>query len=256
MRRIAVLFLALFVAGLTTSPAPAAGRRTSPVTVLVAASVAESARRTMPPALWTRLVTDYVNASKVVPFTGTGAPTREDCRAANAVFAVNATFELAPRLPGTAQDSDRKYAIAHITLLNCITGTVAPERAVRFESDPLSNANAGDFEPNVEFTWARPVRDRLAHDQLELAGVARITRVEGPFLYIDGVGSSITLNMVMRVFADKNGQPRKPVEMVVTDLNGRFIQATYDTMQPGVVPPQPGDYVEPVRQGPTPAPAR
>jgi hypothetical protein len=256
MRRIATLCLALFVAGLAASPTLAAGRRTSPVTVLVAANVADSARRTMPPALWARLVADYVNANKVVPFTGTGAPTREDCHAANAAFAVTANFELAPRLPGTAQDSDRKYAIAHITLMNCITGTIAPERTVRFESDPLSNANAGDFEPNVEFTWARPVRDRLSREQLELAGVARVTRVDGPFLYIDGIGSSITLNMVMRAFADKNGQPRTPVEMVVTDINGRLIQATYDTMIPGVVPPKPGDYVEPVRQGPTPAPAR
>jgi len=257
MRRIAIPFLALFVAGLVTGPAAAAGRRTAPVTVLVAAAVADSARRTMPPALWARLVGDYANASKIIPFTGTGPATRADCRAASAVFLVNATFELAPRLPGTAQDSDRKYAVAHIDLMNCITGATVPQRTVRFESDPLSNANAGDFEPNVEFTWARAVRDGLARQPLELAGVARITRVEGPFLYIDGVGSSITLNMVMRAFADKNGQPRVPLEMVVTDINNKFIQATYDTMRPGMVPPQPGDYVEPVlRTVPAPAPPR
>ena len=63
--------------------------------------------------------------------------------------------------------------------------------------------------------------------------------------------------MVMRAFADKNGQPRVPLEMVVTDINNKFIQATYDTMRPGMVPPQPGDYVEPVlRTVPAPAPPR
>jgi len=255
MRRTAILLLVLFAAVSVGAPVLAAGRRAAPVTVLIAATVADSAKRTMPPALWARLIADYVNASKVVPFTGTGAPTREDCRAAGAVYLVNASFELAPRLPGAAQDSDRKYATARIDLLNCITGLASPTRNVRFESDPLSNANAGDFEPNVEFTWARPVRDRLARETLELSGVARIVRIDGPFLYIDGAGSSIVINQVLHIFADKNAQPRSPVEMVVTDTNGRFIQATYDTLKPGIVLPQVGDFVEPNAPSPSPSPA-
>jgi hypothetical protein len=257
MRRTAVLVLVLFAAGLVGVPALAAGRRSSPVTVLVAATVADSAKRTMPPTLWLRLITDYVNASKVIPFTGAAAPTRDDCRAAGALYLVNATFELAPRLPGAAQDSDRKYATARIDLLNCLTGVASPTRNVRFESDPLSNANAGDFEPNVEFTWARPVRDKLARETLELSGVARIVRIDGPFLYIDGAGSSITVNQILHIFADKNAQARPPVEMVVTDTNGRFIQATYDTLKPGIVQPQVGDFVEPnATASPTPTPRK
>ncbi|GAC1598167.1 MAG: hypothetical protein NVS3B28_30100 [Candidatus Velthaea sp.] len=246
MRRLACALLVLWSVAFPAAPA-AAARRVAPVTILVAANVAEAARRTMSPELWARLVSDYVSASKVVQFSGAAAPTREDCRAAGAAYAVNATFELMPRLPGLAQDTDRKYGLARIDLLNCITGTATPTHVVRLESDPLSRANEGDFEPNVEITWARAVRDRLGREPLELTGVARITRVDGPFVYIDGLNTNFTVNQVLRDFADKDTRPRPELELVISDINGKVIQAVWNPQAPGVVPPKAGDYVEPAR---------
>jgi len=257
MRRLACALLVLSLVCSAGHPA-AAARRVAPVTILVGATVAEGARRTMSPDLWTRLVTDYVSASKVVPFTGTGAPTIADCKAANAAYAVNATFEIMPRLPGLAQDTDRKYGIARIDLLNCITGTATPTKVVRLESDPLSISNAGDFEPNVEITWARAVRDRLGREPLELTGVARVTRIDGPFVYIDGLNTTLTLNQVLRDFADKDTHARPPLELVIVDISGKVVQAAWNA-QPGVIPPKVGDYVEPVgarQSSPAPAPPK
>ncbi|GAC1406965.1 MAG: hypothetical protein NVSMB64_13240 [Candidatus Velthaea sp.] len=247
MRRLACAFLVLLPVAAAAMPATAAGRRIVPVTILVGTSVAEPARRTMSADLWARLVTEYVSASKVVTFAGAAAPTRDECRAAGAAYAVNATFELMPRLPGLAQDTDRKYGIARIDLLNCSTGTATPTHVIRLESDPLSRANEGDFEPNVEITWGRAVRDRLAREPLELTGVARIVRVDGPFVYIDGLNMTLSVNQVMRDFADKDSRPRPELELVISEVNGKLIQAVWNPQTPGLAAPKIGDYVEPVR---------
>lgn len=244
MRRLASPLLAVLAVVALAAPAGAA-RRAAPVTILVAANVAEAARRTMPPDLWQRLVYEYANASKVIPFTGSGAPSLDDCHKAGAAYALSADFELTPRLPGMGQDTDRKYATARVALINCITNRPMSERTIRLESDPLSRANEGDFEPNVQVTWMRAVREQLGRQPLELAGVARIVRVEAPFVYIDAAGLNLVQNQIVRVFANKNAQLRPPLEMVVVDVVGKQIQAVYNARETGVVPPQVGEYVEP-----------
>ncbi|MFN2459776.1 MAG: hypothetical protein ABR591_03660 [Candidatus Velthaea sp.] len=258
MRRTALSLLvviAVAASAVPQAPAAAAARRVAPVTLLVAATVSDAAKGTMPQALWQRLVSEYANASKVVPFAGAAA-TREDCRAANAAYLITAVFDLAPRLPGTAQDTDRKYATAKIELLNCVTGAPVATRALRLESDPLSRANEGDFESNVETTWVRSVRDRLSRDPLPLTGVARILRIDGSFVYVDGANSSLAVNQALRDFADKNAQPRAVIDLVVTAITGRLVQAVYNSAAAGGAAPHIGDYVEPaVAPAPAPAPS-
>jgi len=307
---------ALLLAALTVSVAPArgAGRGVEPVTVLVASTVGENARRTMPPELWQKLVDSFVYARNVVHFAGSGTPTIGDCKAAKAAYAVTAQFDLAPRLPGLGQDPDRKYAMARVTLLNCITGVASPERTFQFESQPLSQAQAGDFEPNESETWSRTVATRMGKLALEpggLAGAARATRtvvitsttpagprpatasraasgpasvtvtargpatangvastttttvqveryarikrIDGDFAYLTVTGYTLIPDEIMRTFADKDGNERPYLELVITEVNSQAIQATFDRRAKGFVMPHVGDYLEPLG-APTPAP--
>jgi hypothetical protein len=260
--------LALLLAALAASAAPvlAAGRGPVPVTVLVATTVSENARRTMPPELWQKLVDEYVFATKIIHFAGTGSPTLADCKAAKAVYAVTASFDLAPRLPGFAQDPDRKYAMARVSALNCVTGVPAPERTIRFESQPLSQAQAGDFEPNVSEMWGRTVRDRLGKLSLDRAGapetpgtpgaagarggavvsgLARITRIDGATVFFTPGGYPLFPSQVVQVFANKDGVARPLVELVITDVTRREIEATFNSRAPGFVMPQIGDFIQP-----------
>jgi len=310
---------ALLLAALTVSAAPAlgAGRGVEPVTVLVASTVGENARRTMPPELWQKLVDSFVYARNVVHFAGSGTPTIGDCKAAKAAYAVTAQFDLAPRLPGLGQDPDRKYAMARVTLLNCITGVASPERTFQFESQPLSQAQAGDFEPNESETWSRTVQTRLGKLALEpggLAGAARATRtvvitsttpgvprggsapraasgnasgtasvtvtargpattngvantttvqveryarikrVDGDFVYLSVTGYTLIPDEILRTFADKDGNERPYLELVVTEVSSQSIQASFDRRMKGFVMPRVGDYLEPLG-APTPTPA-
>jgi hypothetical protein len=286
MRRPSALLLAALC--LSTAPALGAGRGVEPVTVLVASTVGENARRTMPPELWQTLVDSFVYARNIVHFTGSGTPTIGDCKAAKAAYAVTARFDLAPRLPGLGQDPDRKYAMARVTLLNCITGVASAERTFAFESQPLSAAQAGDFEPSESETWSRTVRDRLGKLALEPGGLAgasratrtavvttaakgpgtktnanpnavpveryaRIKRIEGDIVFLTVSGYRLVPDEVMTIFADKDGNARPPVELVITEASTREIQATFDTRAKGFVMPHVGDYLEPLGAS-TPAP--
>jgi hypothetical protein len=306
MRRSIALLLA--VLSVSTAPALGAGRGVEPVTVLVATTVGENARRTMPPELWQKLIDSFVYARSVVHFTGTGTPTIGDCKAAKAAYAVTAQFDLSPRLPGLGQDPDRKYAMARVTLLNCITGVASPERTFQFESQPLSQAQAGDFEPNESETWTRTVQSRMGKLALEpggLAGAARATRtavitsttpgiargnapasvtvtargpvnakgvattttttvqveryarikrVDGDFVYLSVTGYNLIPDEIMQTFADKDGNERPYLELVITEVSSQEIQATFDRRAKGFVMPHVGDYLEPLG-APTPGPA-
>lgn|GEM_PF-1939300 len=305
MRRpIALLLAALCVCSL---PARGAGRGVEPVTVLVATMVGENARRTMPPELWQKLIDSFVYARNVVHFAGSGAPTIGDCKAAKAAYAVTAQFDLSPRLPGLGQDPDRKYAMARVTLLNCITGVASPERTFQFESQPLTQAQAGDFEPNESETWSRTVQTRMGKLALEPGGFAgaaratrtavitsttpagprgsapasvtvavrgpatatngaatattvqveryaRIKRIDGDFVYLTVTGYDLIPDEIMRTFADKDGNERPYLELVITEVTSQGVQATFDRRAKGFVMPHVGDYLEPLG-APTPAPA-
>ena len=221
-------------------PAAAAPRAGVPATVLIVADVGESAQRSMPAALWRKLVVEYVGARAATAEDGTALPDDARCRSAHALYAVFATFDRATRLPGVAQDTDRIYAIARFTVRNCLTGFVSPSKMIRVESEPRSEADRGDFEPNTERTWENAVRATFARNPLVLPAVARIVRVENGVVYLEGGAAGFAINQVLRDFADADAKPHAPIELVVLDISGKFIQASIV----GKSVPHVGDYVE------------
>lgn len=230
---------AALACALAAAPAAAAPRAPVPAAVLVITDVGESAQRTMPAALWRRLATEYVGARTVTAEDGTALPDDARCRGAHALYAVLATFERATRLPGLAQDTDRAYGVARFTVRNCLTGTVSPTKTVRVESEPLSAADRGDYEPNAERTWERAVRTTLARDPLVLTAVARVVRIENGTVFLES-GGGFVLNQVLRDFADATAKPHPPIQLVVLDVSGKYVQAGVV----GSVTPHVGDYVE------------
>ena len=238
MRPLMPFAAALFLAAVAL-PCAAAPRAAVPATVLVVADVGESAQRTMPAALWRKLAVEYVGARTVTAEDGTALPDDTRCRGAHALYAVLATFDRATRLPGMQQDTDRAYGIARFTVRNCLTGVVAPTKSVRVESDPLSEADRGDYEPNAERTWENAVRRTLAREPLILTAVARIVRVENGVVFLES-GGGFAVNQVLRDFADTNAKPHAPIDLVVLDVSGKYVQASII----GNVTPHAGDYVE------------
>ena len=231
--------LAAALALAAAAPAAGAPHATS-APVLIVADVGESAQRGLPAALWRKLATEYVNARTVAAEQGTALPDDARCRSAHAIYAVLATFDRATRLPGLAQDTDRAYGIARFTVRNCLTGTVAPTKTIRVESEPLSVAARGDEGATAEQTWERAIRTTLARDPLVLAVVARIARVENGVAYLESA-SGFYANQVLRAFADANEKPyTAPVELVVVDTMGKYVIASVS----GKVMPHVGDYVE------------
>ena len=233
---------AIVLVALCTAPAAAARNQ---VTVLLATSVTGVAPKTMTAPQWKAVVVDYVDANKVIDYKGDGLPTVAQCKAAGAVYALNAVFDVAPKLPGIAYDPDRTYATARFDRVNCITGEVTPTQVVRVSSDPLSQTDAGDYEPNVDLIWNRTIRGQLGHASIALAGVARITQINGTDVLIDAPGMKIFPGMVLRVNADGNGKPRPPVELTVTDMSGKLIAASFNPKEPN--PPHVGDFIETAR---------
>ena len=238
MRPLPLVAVAVAAAALA-GPAAAAPRAPIPATVLIVTDVGESAQRSMPAALWRKLVTEYVGARSATAEDGTALPDDAHCRSAHALYAVFATFDRAMRLPGLAQDTDRVYGVARFIVRNCLTGTVSPTKTVRVESDPLSEADRGDYEPNAERTWDRAIRTTLAREPLVLTAVARIVRVEGGVVYLESNGG-FAVNQVLNDFADADAKPHAPIQLVVLDATGKFVQASIV----GKGTPHAGDYVE------------
>jgi len=251
---------ALVAAALAVS-APARG---TPITVLVAAPVGEGAQQTMPATLWLRLVSDYVGPAKVVPDVESTMPDQERCRAAHAAYALLATFDRAPRLPGTAQDTDRAYAVARFTLRNCATGVVSPPKIVRLESDPVDGSDRTGDAAAAERQWSRAVHAALARDPLALvkaavaqtvAPAARVSRVRDGVVFFEGA-TAFTARQVLFDYADANGQAHVVVQLVVTEVERKYVAA----IVLGRGTPHAGDYVSaspPTRTSspaPTPSP--
>jgi hypothetical protein len=234
------------LAGLVPAVAAAVGAAPNPVppgAVLVVADVGESAQRTMPGALWRKLVADYVGARTLSAEDGTELPDDARCRSAHAAYAVFATFDRAMRLPGFAQDTDRAYGIARFTVRNCQTGAVAPMKTVRIESEPLAEAARGEGDAAVAAgMWQRAVSMSLAHDPLAFAPVARTTRIAS---IIDGVvyldnGDGLSVNQMLRDYADRDARPHAPIRLVVVEVTRRYTA----TSVVGTGTPHVGDYVD------------
>ena len=226
------------------APVASAGSSPSPAMVLVVADVGESAQRTLPGSLWRKLVADYFGAHSVSVEDGTALPDEARCRNAHAAYAVLATFDRAMRLPGFAQDTDRAYGIARFTVRNCLTGVVAPTKTVRVESEPLTEAARGEGDAAVAAAmWQRAVQLSLARDPLPLTPppprVARITNIVDGLVYLDHT-DGFTVNQFLRDYADRNAHPHAPIQLIVVEVNRRYVSA-------GIVgngSPRVGDYVD------------
>jgi hypothetical protein len=247
---------AALVAAALAAPGPARG---TPITVLVAAPVGEGAQETMPAGLWLRLVSDYLRPAKIVPDIETTVPDEERCRAAHAAYALLATFDRAPRLPGTAQDTDRAYAVARFTLRNCATGVVSPSKIVRLESDPVAESERTGDAAAADRQWSRAVRAALARDPLALVKAAvaqtvapavRVSRVRDGVVFFDGTTAFAT-RQVLFDYADADGRPHVPVQLVVTEVERKYAAATVL----GAGTPHAGDYVSASPPTPTPTPS-
>jgi hypothetical protein len=244
LRRAAWLFVALGCAAGTPSGASA---RSAPVRVLVGTSVSQAARDSMSPALWAKLVANYVNA-QTIPFSGD--PTLDDCHNAKAAYMLDAPFELRPRLPGMVNSEGRVAALTHLVVTNCVTADIVFDQVILLDSDPPTGANAGDFESVPEISWAKVVPQELGRYPVFFPRVARIKSVRPPFAYIDLGGTApLKINDVLRVFANPSGEKRIPVLLTVTSTDTKYVQVIFSTTS-GDPAPEPGDYVEPVQNPP------
>jgi len=208
------------------------------VPVVIFVTVAPSAARSMTPALWRRLVTDYVGGhAAVVVDDDADVPDETRCRGAHGLYALAARFEDAPWLPGLARDPARSYGIVRLIVRNCITGAVLPGRVTAVDGDPLGARKPGDAEGNAERLWARSVRAALGRGPL-LRPVARIVALRGNVALIERSGSFAD-DEVLHAVADAQGLPRAPFELVVIDAHGRLVAARLV----GAGEPHVGDYV-------------
>jgi len=262
---------AAFVLAAAAAPAGAAPPAGSAVaSVLLVTDVGEGALRTMPAPVWRRLARDYVGAGSrsVAAEDGTALPDEARCRAANARYAVFASFDRAMRLPGLAQENDRAYGVARFTVRNCATGTVAPPKVVRVESEPIPQAAPADADAVAQRAWETAIRAALAHDPLVLSApvatsappaaasfapiagpsiavarsgrIARVVSVEGNEVYVDNTGA-FAQNQVLRAYENAAGKPyAQPVELVVVEITKRFVIAAIV----GRSAPHVGDHVE------------
>jgi hypothetical protein len=238
------------------TPVASAGGPVSPAPVLVVADVGETAQRTMPGALWRKLVADYLGPRPVSVEDGTALPDDAHCRSAHAAYAVFATFDRATRLPGFAQDTDRAYGIARFTVRNCVTGIVAPTKTVRVESEPLTQSARGEGDAAVAAAmWQRAVQVSLAHDPLVLAPpvavvttvdsvvsaprTARIANIVDGTIFLDR-NNGFAVNQVLRDYADRDAHPHAPIQLVVVEITRRYVAATVV----GNGNPRVGDYVD------------
>jgi hypothetical protein len=223
-----VALLAALLAGTATAPLAA---RVSPVRVLIYTPVSEAARATMSQALWTKMVSDYVNA-RTVGFPGEAPPTVADCRATHADFMVTAPFDLRPRLPGMPSSSGRVAAATRLIFTNCVTGRVVYDQRVNLDSDPGSQPG-GDLD-----------------------SVPEIIQVTPPLAMVD-LRNEVKPGDELIVYAGADRSTKGPIELVVTQITGRYAQVMYSTVD-GAITPAVGDYVEPAppsASDPTPSPS-
>ncbi len=260
-----MLLAAVVAGGAIPSPA-AASPRAEPIPVLVVTDVGDAAQSTMPRELWRKLAVESLHARNATAESGTVLPDAAQCRSAGAAYAVLATFNRAMRLPGLAQDPDRAYAVARITVRDCATGDVWT-KTVRIESDPISQAARIDPEASAEQIWDRVVRAAFAREPVVLAPpaataaavpstaavahvtVARIVRIENGLVLL--AGGRLAIGQQLRDIADSSGRPHEPIGLIVLSVDGKLAQAS--VTGPGT--PNEGDAVEAAPAPAPPAPA-
>lgn len=224
---------------------PAGAARRAPITAIVYTSVAEGATGAIAPDFWAHLIDEYVGAEKTV--VATAPTTTEACKAAGAAYRIDATFA---RLPKKTGDALRDYGEAHITVSNCITGTQSTDERIPLMSELYRITNEGDNEPDTSVTWSK-VGQQLSSHPLTLRLFSRVARMDGPFIYIDVPDMNAEVGGQLRIFADPKGGILSPaVFVVITQTNGKQVQAFLNLTAPGAAAVGRGDFVEPVVQKP------
>ncbi len=231
---------ALFAVGFALAAAAPLGARPAPVKVLVGTTVSDAALQTMPAALWSKMVTAWVNAESV---SFAGLPTLDDCRRQTADFMVSAPFDLRPRLPGMPNSSERIGAVTHLVVTNCVTGDVVYAQHIDLESDPPTNQPVGDFESVPEISWSKSVPAALAKYPVFFPRVARIVQVTPPLALVDFSGP-IKAGDTLIVYAASNHRAKGPITLTVTQPVGKYWEVLFSTVG-GALQPAVGDFVEP-----------
>ncbi len=222
-----------------------------PIRVLVWAVVAEPARYTMSPELWSKDIAAYVGGNAIA-FAGPNDPTVADCRAAGADYAVVAPFALRPKLPGMANSGDRIAAQTHLVVVNCITGSTTLDRVVFLESDPPTHATEGDLDGVPEITWAHGLPGTLAKNAVVFERIARIVQITPPLALVDLRAGRVRVGDGLRDFAHADHSVRpSPIALTVTQIFDRYVEVMFSSTGDR---PATGDLVEPLT-APTARPA-
>jgi hypothetical protein len=242
--RIAVLAASLVLA----CGVPVLARPTA-VTVALTTSTAGDPRHELPPELFERVVRAWVAAATYVPGPGGANEANPDlaaCRSAGATYAVHAAFatavdpERARALPG------RTLGVVDAVVVNCVTGMITASVHVPVASDPPTAATEGDYEASSDVTW-RTLGAQLARTRLPIAQLARVARIDGPYVYVEVDNArDYRVGHVLRVYANAQAQPKPPVDLTITEIDGGTLQALYDTKNATNVV-RIGDYAEPIR---------
>ena len=219
---------------------PAGAARRAPITALVYTNVDADATGAIAPDYWAHLIDDYVGASKTV--VASAPTTAAACTEAGAAYRIDASFH---RVPKKAGNAEREYGEAHVSVINCITGTTASDERIPLVSELYRITNEGDNEPDTSVTW-RNVGPQLAAHPLALRLFSRVARIEGPFVYVDVPDGNVEVGAQLRIFADPRGVSRTPVIVVVTQMSGHLAQAFLNLNAPGATEIGKGDFVEPV----------
>lgn len=248
--RLRLAFAGLVAATVFVSGAFPARAKSVPIKVLVSAPVSDEAHATMSTELWRKFVRAYVGVGTVV-FAGPGNPTRDDCNRAGADYLAVAPFDLRPRLPGMPNASGRVAARTQLVVTNCLTGTIAMNQTINFDSDPASNAADGDFESVPEITWAHDVPAMLAKYPLVFDRIGHVIFVAPPFARVDTKAGAIRPGDGLRDFARADRSRRaEPIVMTVTQVFDQYLEVMFSSSGGR---PELGDLVEPLPKATPPA---
>ena len=213
--------------------------RQAPVTVMVWAPVDANAQpAVITPALWSAIVGKWVNAERIVP--AAAEPTPESCRAAHALYYVEAGFSLrGGDLASSSRPDGRILARSHAVVVNCISQSTVYDH--QFDLISAAPDDGGDIEGSTAAAWSASAGATLAKAPSPLTGVARIATVRPPLAYIDLPEQPANADGGYRIFARADGTRMASVVMPIVEAAGRRVGLLILEAQ---AMPQAGDYVE------------
>jgi hypothetical protein len=235
LRAAAVAALALW------TPAASAAAREARIAILVTASVSDGALGAIAPQSWMKDLDAALARYRIVNPGVSAPPTLADCRKAPADFLVSASFELRPQLPGLSSGRGRPAGQARLHVVDCLTGAVAGDKLVAFESDPV-DAAPGDAGPAADSRWQREIPAAFAKHPLDLQRPSRVVAVAPPLAHVGTRDATLRPGDVLRDVATANVVLReRPIVLTVTQVLADGVEVQFDA---GGERPALGDYVE------------